>query len=101
MPAYKLATVMCPVIDHLDVSKSKGFFLFNNGVLDLKNYTMLPKSPHYNFIDKINRDYTISNYENLEGEIMTKIFDMPFTDKIKRDYFIQRIVTGIAGHVED
>jgi phage/plasmid-associated DNA primase len=99
--AYKLASVMCPIIENLDVSKSKGFFLFNNGVLDLKKYVMLPKSPHYNFLDKINRDYTIDNYESLEGDIMTKLFDMPFTDTVKRDYFIQQIARGMAGHSED
>jgi hypothetical protein len=61
-PAYKLATVMCPIIDTFDVSKSKGFVLFNNGVLDLKHYKMLAKSSHYNFLDMINRDYTIDNH---------------------------------------
>ena len=100
-PAYKLATVMCTIIDTFDVSKSKGFFLFNNGVLDLKNYKMIPKSSHYNFLDMINRDYTVDNYEKLENEILTKLFDTPFVDKIKRDYFIQLIARGICGHVED
>jgi len=92
---------MCTIIDTFDVSKSKGFFLFNNGVLDLKIYKMLPKSSHYNFLDMINRDYTVDNYEKLENEILTKLFDMPFVDKIKRDYFIQLIARGICGHVED
>jgi len=100
-PAYRLATAMCPDIENLNVSKYKGFLLFNNGVLDFKNYEMLPKSPHYNFLDKIDRDYTCGDYSNLEDEIMTKLFDMPFTDTEKRDYFIQQIARGMAGHTED
>jgi len=100
-PAYEMATFMCPVIENLNVSKSKGFFLFNNGVLDLKNYEMLPKSPHYNFLDKIDRDYTCGDYSNIEMDIMIRLFDMPFTDTEKRDYFIQQIARGMAGHTED
>ena len=100
-PAYKLATVMCPIIDNFDVSRSKGYFLFQNGVLDLKNYKMLPKASHYNFLDVIRRDYTIDNYETLEKEILRKLFDMPFVNMEKRDYFIQLLARGICGHVED
>jgi len=37
----------------------------------------------------------------LEKEILTKLFDMPFVDEIKRDYFIQLVARGICGHVED
>ena len=100
-PAYKLATVMCHIIDNLDVSKSKGFFQFKHGVLDSKNCKMLAKSSHYNFLDMVLRDNTIDSCEKLEKEVPTKSFDMPFVDEVKRDSFIQLVARGICGHVED
>jgi hypothetical protein len=100
-PAYNLAIFNCPIIDAFDVSKSKGFLLFNNGVLDLESYKMLPISSHYNFLYKINRDYTCDDCEILENEIMTRLFDIPFVNNMQRDYFIQLMARGICGHVED
>lgn len=101
-PAYKLVSQKAPVLIEFDVSKSKGYLLFDNGVLDLKNFELLKKHPSYNFIHKIHRDYDVSeDYSELKSEVVKRLFDNPFTNIEKRDYVLEQLARGMAGEICD
>eukprot|EP00854_Cymbomonas_tetramitiformis_P016338 gene16338-19393_t len=51
--AYKLASEKAPILQEFDIGKSKGQLLFNNGVLDLRGFTIKEKHSSYIFMDKI------------------------------------------------
>jgi phage/plasmid-associated DNA primase len=76
-----------------------GYLLFNNGVLDMKNYTMLPKDPKYHFVKKINRNFYVDNYDY--NELKKRVFDVVFRDNqdgnMKKECFIRYLAYGIAG----
>lgn len=101
-PAYEIAKCTCDVIDSWDLDDSKGFLLFKNGVLDLATFEMLEKDKKYHFTKRINRvfDNTI-DYTDIKNEIVAKLFDNPFTDTKKRDYFLEKLARGVAGKIED
>jgi len=82
--------------------KRKGHLLYANGVLDMANFEMKPKDPAYRFVDRINRNfYPGEQHDARIAEIYRRLLDKPFTNEGKRDFFLQLIARGVAGHVED
>ena len=68
----------------------------------MATFTVLPFDPKYCFMNRINRDYDPATVSlNLMEEVRARIFDKPFTNMEKRDYFLEKLARGIAGHVED
>lgn len=67
------------VIDYLELiaqpieAADANFIAFNNGVLDLRNNTLLPFSPEYILTNKINGDYNPEAYSELADKTLDKI----------------------------
>ena len=79
-----------------------GYLLFNNGVLDMKKFELLPFDPKYRFTKKINRDFDTSrDYSAGYKQIFDRLYNKQFTDTLKRDYFLQLLSRGVAGEYKD
>lgn len=79
-----------------------GYLLFKNGILDMKNFKLLPFDPKYRFTKRINRDFDVSrDYTNGYKQIFDRLYNKQFTDTVKRDYFLQLLSRGIAGHYKE
>lgn len=105
-PAYELSKCLCPimsVVDWLKEDDDIGHLCFSNGVLDMTSYVMKPFDPKYRFKRSIKRyfDTSIDYTDTLIPEIEARMFDNPFTDKLKKDYYIEKIARGIAGEYND
>ena len=95
--AYKLAHAKAPYSKSLDLHKNKGYLLFNNGVLNMYTGKMVDKDPSFCFTRIINRDYDDTlDRSDLKQEVMDKLFDNPFTDIEKREYFLEQLARGAA-----
>jgi hypothetical protein len=79
--------------------KQIGYLLFNNGVLDMKNFKMLEFNQSYKFTHKINRDFIIKDYNT--DTVLNKIFKSVFLNEDKLNYIIQLLCRGIAGEYFD
>jgi len=93
------------VADMVGSRKQIGHLLFQNGVLDMSTFKMKPKEPDYFFLWRINRKFDVTNkgrgFADLVEEILQRLFDKPFTDVNKRDYFLELLARGVAGEVGD
>jgi phage/plasmid-associated DNA primase len=79
-----------------------GFLLFNNGVLNMKKFELLPFDTKYRFTKKINRDFDVSrDYSKGYKQLFDRLYNKQFTDTLKRDYFLQLLSRGIAGEYKD
>jgi len=102
-----------PKIPSLDVEKNRGYFLFNNGVLDCMTGEMEPFNEELFFTRKINRTYDPEDVtEEEEIAVIKKIFDTTYTipsttpnteeqylfkgnfDTTKRDFFLEKLARG-------
>jgi hypothetical protein len=97
--AYRIVEAIAPRINHFDTyTPSKGYLLFDNGVLDMENMLLKEKHQDYHFINKIHRNYDVSkDYSFLKKELISKLFENPFTDKEKIDYVLEMISRASAG----
>lgn len=116
--AYKLLKAKAPRLnDWLALDGQSGFLCFNNGVLDMYNYKMLPHDPKYYFTRKIYRDFDCDEFDRLKEELMDRVFRKPFKDssdvtvelreengevkvnirKSKCEYYMGLLSRGVAG----
>lgn len=75
-----------------------GYLCFNNGVLDMKEYKMLPHDPKYFFTKKINRNFDCEDMVMEKEELMTRVFEKPFNDKDKLERYMCLLSRGVAGY---
>jgi len=110
VPAFKLAKNGVEILDaNIDIyASNKGFLLFQNGVLDMKNQKILPWKPSYFFMFRIEREYLpldicgIKCGRKLDKQnVIEKLFDNPITEKGKRDYVLEVLARGVAGEITD
>ena len=103
--AFKWLAANAPEKSGLEMTncpEQRGKLLFRNGVLDMATFKMLQFHPKYFFMNRINRNFTPDTVDpDLIEEVLARIFDKPLTNIEKRDYFIEKLARGIAGHVED
>lgn len=111
--AHSLVVALSPQIKFLDMKKNRGYFLFNNGVLDCMTMEMKPFHPDYFFTRKINRDFNPDNINtDDENAVVDKMFNTAYTvpgsepntdaqylfkgdfDTTKRDYFMEKLARG-------
>jgi hypothetical protein len=109
LTALPRVIALAPKIKFLDIKKNRGYFLFNNGVLDCLTMEMKPFHEDYFFTRKINRDFDPSC---LEAVVVEKLFNTAYTvpgsepnsedqflfkgefDTTKRDYFLEKLARG-------
>jgi len=99
---YPLVQAKAQLVSNWIDSSDTGYLCFKNGVLDMRNFKMVPHDPKYKFLARIERKYhcdnnSIDSYMELAKEIMEKIFDRPITNKEKREYFLQKLSRGSLG----
>jgi len=98
--AYILAWAKAPYKQRLDFKNNLGYLLFNNGVLNMYTGDLEPMRPELFFTKKINRTYDLNDKTHYKNEIMTKLFNNPFTkgdnDFEKRDYVIETLARAVA-----
>ena len=105
--AYKIIECIAErkdIHDMLGSQKQIGHLLFRNGVLDMANFEIKPFDPSFFFLSRINRKFDASDKEKfaiITETIRRRLFDKPFTDMVKRDYFLELLARGIAGEVGD
>lgn len=101
--AIKSVKSLAPRLDNWNNDDTQiGFLLFNNGVLDMKNYEMLDFHPKYKFTKRIERNFDINvNYCDGCRLICERLYNKQFTNQEKKDYFLERLSRGIAGEYLD
>ena len=101
--AYKNVKSLAPKIDDwISNDNQIGFLLFQNGVLDMKNFKMLPFDQSYRFMKRIERTFDINkDFTDGYNQIFFNLYDKQFTNNIKKQYFIEKLARGIAGEYKD
>jgi len=86
-----------PKTDSLETKSIQGLLPFQNGVLDMYTYQILPHSPEYGFTFIINRDFICDAYDY--EPIYNRMFNKMYNTKNYhlRDFLIQKIARGVAG----
>jgi len=97
--AYRIIEAIAPRLNFFDTyTPNKGYLLFDNGVLDMENMLLKEKHQDYHFVHKIHRNYDVSkDYSFLKKELISKLFENPFTSIEKIDYVLEMIARASAG----
>lgn len=99
VPVYELLKAKAPY-KKWDHNASKGYLLFNNGVLDMYNFTMIEKSHTFYFINIINRNFNIANDFESCKTCLHNFFDTIYTTEEKKDYILEQLAKAVAGNNE-
>lgn len=101
--AYKnLKSIAIKIDDWITNDKQIGYLLFQNGVLDMKNFKLLPFDPSYRFTKRINRDFDVNcDYTEGYNQIFDRLYNKQFTDNTKKQFFIEKLSRGVAGEYKD
>ncbi len=82
--------------------ESIGFLPFENGVLDMYNFKMLPFDPKYRFTKRIYRSFDCTyDFTNDISTLFNRMFDKQYINTEKRDYFLEMLSRGVAGEYHD
>ena len=95
---YRMINSDAPIDnDWTNVDRQSGFLCFENGVLDMKEYKMLPHDQKYRFTKRIDREFHCGIYQDVCQELENLVFKKPFTDEEKRVYYMHKLARGVAG----
>ena len=96
---YPLIQANAPVNDEFYNDEAIGHLLFTNGVLDMKEYKMLPVDAKYRFTKIINRPYRPRELPT--EDLIEKLFETMIIDEEKRNYLLELIARAVAGEYPD